>query len=84
MSTLPERSKRPPTVQERMLAMLADGQAHTTQELHCCLYDELTPLLTVRVHISYLRRKIRPGQDLLHSRADDTYRLITFAKNHAT
>ena len=52
--------------QQRLLKLLSDGMPHTRKELVKCLDDELTSLDTVNVHISYLRRKLRPiGQDII-------------------
>jgi DNA-binding response OmpR family regulator len=52
--------------QQRMLAILADGMPHTREELHTCINDDLADMHVVNVHISLLRRKLRPiGQDIV-------------------
>jgi DNA-binding response OmpR family regulator len=52
--------------QVRMLALLADGRMHTKEELQLCLSDELSGFNAVRIHLTYLRKKLRPiGQDIL-------------------
>ena len=67
---LPESStlsngKFTPT-EQRILAILADGMAHTRQELHGCLYDELGGPGNLRVHICNIRKKLlRVGQTIL-------------------
>jgi len=49
-----------------MLEVLKDGLPHDRGELHACLGDELAPFSAVRVHITYLRHKLRPkGQDII-------------------
>lgn len=53
-------------VQLKMASLLADGLPHTRQELHNCLYDELGSILTVRVHLCNIRKKLRlVGEDIL-------------------
>lgn len=48
-----------------MLAVLADGYPHTREELHACLYDDRGALSNIRVHISAIRKKLRPrGEDV--------------------
>jgi DNA-binding CsgD family transcriptional regulator len=52
-------------VERKMLDVLSDGKPHTPQELQACLWDEQGPLSTVRVHLTCLRKKLRPrGQDV--------------------
>lgn len=52
--------------QRRILAVLADGDAHTPEELLKCLDDELATKPNLRVHLSLIRRHLRPaGQDIL-------------------
>lgn len=54
-----------PTEQE-MLKVLADGLAHTREELHACLPDELGSLSNIQIHISHIRQKINPrGQTIV-------------------
>lgn len=49
--------------QQAMLDVLADGERHTTRELHACLPDELGPLSNVRRHISAIRKALRPERE---------------------
>jgi hypothetical protein len=52
--------------QKRMLQLLADGRSHTRAELKACLADELGGWNNVQVHISRIRKQLRPkGQDIL-------------------
>lgn len=46
--------------QQRMLALLSDGNAHTVHELRDCLFDEMGELSNVRAHVSGLRRRVEP------------------------
>lgn len=56
---------RTPT-QIRILEMLADGLPHTFEELHTCLDDELASRPAVSMHISNLRKVLRPkGEDIV-------------------
>ena len=49
-----------------MLELLSDGLPHTREELHACLWDENANLSTVKVHISIIRRTLRPlGEDIV-------------------
>jgi hypothetical protein len=53
-------------IQIKMLAVLADGLAHTRRELHACLYDELSNLSTIQRHLSVIRQKLRViDQDII-------------------
>jgi hypothetical protein len=70
-SLLPERghhlmaSAYTPT-QRRMLRLLQDGLPHARAELKACLVDDLGNWNNVQVHISRLRKRLRPkGQDIL-------------------
>jgi len=55
----------PPT-QQAILNVLMDGRAHTREELHGCLPDELQEEQNVRVHICYLRPGLRlKGMDII-------------------
>lgn len=52
--------------QERMLRALGDGLPHSYKSLIDCLCDELGGPANVRVHISSIRKKIRPrGHDIV-------------------
>ena len=61
--------------QRKILDVLSDGQGHSTEELRKCLWDELTDVSTVRVHLTQMRAKLRPiGQDILYR--DSMYRHV--------
>ncbi len=52
--------------QKAILAVLADGQPHTREELHRCLPDELSELSAVRFHVCNIRKVLRAkGQDII-------------------
>lgn len=60
-------------IQQQMLMLLSDGQPHTRHELRACLNDEQAELSTVKVHISRIRKHLRPRQqdiicELRHNR----------------
>ncbi len=46
--------------EQKIMDILSDGQLHTKAALHAVLPDTLGPLNNVRVHLTYLRRKLRP------------------------
>lgn len=54
-------------VQQRILAILADGMMHHKEELYCCIDDELADKDNcLRSYISQIRLKLRPiGQDIV-------------------
>lgn len=55
--------------EERMLVVLSDGDRHKKEELHKCLFDELSQLMTVNYHIQNMRRKLeRKGQTIVVER----------------
>ena len=43
-----------------MLRVLRDGMPHSREELHACLPDPLNELNRIQIHISNIRRKLRP------------------------
>ena len=45
--------------QRRILEVLKDGRLHRREELEACLNDNLATPVTLRVHLTYLRGKIR-------------------------
>jgi hypothetical protein len=45
--------------QQRILALLDDQRLHSTSELLGCLSDDMTNRLTLRVHLHYLRVKLK-------------------------
>ena len=60
--------------QARILEMLRDGMTHPPSEVLTCLEDPQGELATLYVHISTIRKKLRPvGLDILirmvHSRS---------------
>lgn len=66
-------------IETRMLKVLSDGLDHKREELHACLYDELSNLSAIQPHISRLRRKLHPiGQDIvcIISRGNILYRNV--------
>jgi len=51
--------------QEALLAVLSDGKPHDRSELLSAM-DKLTDFKTVRVHISNIRKKLRPrGEEIV-------------------
>jgi DNA-binding response OmpR family regulator len=52
--------------ESKMLSVLADGMPHRREELHACLWDEAGRLSNICIHISKLRKKLRPkGQHIV-------------------
>jgi hypothetical protein len=43
-----------------MLELLSDGKAHTRAELHGLLWDDQGALSNIQVHLSQLRKVVRP------------------------
>jgi hypothetical protein len=57
--------------QRRMLAVLADGLSHSSQELHGCLSDDRQPVSHIHVHITGIRKLLRPrGEEVICQRLD--------------
>jgi hypothetical protein len=49
-----------------MLAVLSDGMAHSREELHACLMDELGVERNIHYHLSTMRPKLRrSGMDIV-------------------
>lgn len=49
-----------------ILSVLSDGLAHTGDELRHCLPDDMAQSGTLRMHLTNIRKKLRPhGQDIL-------------------
>jgi hypothetical protein len=48
------------TVRKKMLDILSDGMPHTAEELHACLWDELSPVGNIRKHLSLLNQYLKP------------------------
>ena len=56
----------PTPTERRILALLADGRAHTRAELLALLSDDLGAPSNVRAHVSNLRRRLRPkGEEIV-------------------
>lgn len=68
------------TVAGRMFKLLSDGQPHTRKELKDCLWDELAQLSTIKNHIHYLRKVLRPDEDIVCEIRKNgiCYRLVHF------
>lgn len=65
----------------RIMRVLADGQPHRKEEIHACLPDELGALNNVQMHISNIRKKLRPVGQGIHCDRVDTiswYRLVRY------
>jgi len=51
---------------QRMLRVLADGEAHDRTELHACLRDDLQPVSNIQMHVKDVRKVLRPrGEDVV-------------------
>lgn len=52
--------------QQAILGVLSDGKAHSKQELHRCLPDELASMSALRTHLCRMRPALwQRGQDVL-------------------
>jgi DNA-binding CsgD family transcriptional regulator len=52
--------------QAKIMTVLADGLPHTMRELHGCLWDEEGSPKNVKMHLSRIRKVLRPGgRDIL-------------------
>ncbi len=63
----------------KILELLSDDRAHTREEIHSCLPDELGELGNIHTHIMNIRKKIRPiGQDIRYEQLGTKryYRLV--------
>lgn len=73
-------------VESRMMELLGDGHPHRPDELHTCLWDREGPVSNVNIHISNLRKKLRPtGQDIICQQLDGRshFRLVRLTASHA-
>ena len=53
-------------VQQAMLRVLSDGIRHDPKELHACLPDQEGALSNIQMHLSNIRKVLRPkGQDVI-------------------
>lgn len=57
--------------QKRMLEVLADGAYHRREELHACLGDELSPISSIRVYLSNMRKLLRPQGETISCETRD-------------
>jgi DNA-binding CsgD family transcriptional regulator len=49
-----------------LITLLSDGLAHSRDELLACLEDDQATYQNVKVHISHIRKKLRPrGEDIV-------------------
>lgn len=65
--------------QTRMLILLSDGRPHTKEELHGCLWDELSKKSAINYHLLLLRKLLRTrGEDIIceFSRRRRVYRHV--------
>ena len=65
----------------KIMAILEDGEAHSREELHKCLWDEYAAVTTVNVHLTHLRTKLRPiGKEIVRTTVNREYgyRLVSF------
>lgn len=46
-------------VEQKMFNRLGDGEPHTREELHACLWDEAGAISNIRIHICNMRKKLR-------------------------
>lgn len=75
------------TPKEKQLEeLLSDGLEHTTDEIIEAIGDDYMDMLTIRVHISNLRKKIKPTKRGILSRrsyvntlSKTTYQLVHIA-----
>jgi hypothetical protein len=57
--------------QQAILDLLSDGRAHSVEELHECLSDDLSPTTAIYHHVSVIRSKLRPkGEGVGYVRND--------------
>jgi hypothetical protein len=57
--------KRMTPTEERLMAVLGDGEPHSREELVACLNDELSSWDSVKSTISVLRKKLHPGRQTI-------------------
>ena len=50
--------------EKRIINLLSDGRAHSREEIHELLEDELSPLSAINYHITNLRSKVK-GRGLI-------------------
>ena len=66
-------------VQSRIWQLLQDGQEHSREDIHKCLWDDQSPISAVNYHITQLRTIAhRKGMGIvLRRRGDVTYYALT-------
>lgn len=66
--------------EQRLYDILSDGLAHPSAQLHATLGDDMTDMVTLRMHISNLRRKLQHhGRDIAARQNGHTsYRLVRY------
>lgn len=53
-------------IERKLLDMLSDGRPHHRAELHALAWDRQDRLQNMQIHISNLRKKLRPkGRDIV-------------------
>ena len=69
--------------ERRLVEVFKDGDMHAPFELKSCLHDDLGDMGNVAVHITKLRKKLRPkGLDVMCQRIDgfSYYRMVRLLK----
>lgn len=61
---MPVKEKLSPT-EQRLYDTLKDGRPHRREELHTCLFDEMSGRTALRYHISNLRKKLLNGYEII-------------------
>lgn len=65
-----------------MLLLLSDEKPHTREELHACLWDELSQLTSIKPHIHALRKELNEqGDDIIVERSNLGFR-YRLARGH--
>lgn len=66
-------------IQRRIMEVLKDGKPHARSEVFECLQDSLSGDSTLRVHICYLRKRLRSiGKTIIWEANGGAYRLVRF------
>lgn len=76
--------------QLRLWAVLRDGEPHTQKELEAVMMDEFVEAITVKVHISAMRKRLRQQEHgimlewevLSGNRRTPMYRLVRLLTNY--
>jgi DNA-binding CsgD family transcriptional regulator len=51
--------------EQKILERLSDGMPHRAEDLFCCLWDEIGSVSAVRFHVSNIRKRLPPGEDIV-------------------